>query len=291
MERLKQLVVRRGVDELIPLLDSRRGAVLFVGAELPEVALHVLRLGVFVTVVESDATRVDAFMDPLKTASLDVGVTVDRRPYSEIEFLASSYNAIIAWNGIPPETPVELFFKKTRHDLKAGGALFLRLSLRPDFVGLVPALTPFTQRLPAPLGAFASKALGGLSRLAGQKLEFGEAPRPDRESRPASPQLPGTGPAHVKGARGELGAMDRASVLEAASRHYNIEKTFPLSVLVERVALSPIAGAMDVLPDVVYSLLARVDRRLSSGPAGRLATSTLFHFTKTKEFGRVFRVP
>lgn len=136
MDRPARVVRELAADALIARMDNRIGHALFIGADLPGVALHLLKKGLTITVVESDAARLDAFLDPLRAEKLDRSVSIDSRPYPSIEFLSSSYNVIVAWGGLPAEMDPSLFFKKTRRELKAGSTLYLKLNLEPVLAAL-----------------------------------------------------------------------------------------------------------------------------------------------------------
>lgn len=131
MDRPARVVREQAAEALIARMDNRIGHALFIGADLPEVALHLLKKGLTITVVESDATRLDAFLDPLRAEKLDRSVSIDSRPYPSIEFLSSSYNVIVVWGGVPAEMDPSLFFKKVRRELKAGSTLYLKVNLSP----------------------------------------------------------------------------------------------------------------------------------------------------------------
>jgi len=87
MPYVPPLVEHEAVDYLVKKLDHRMGAALFVGASLSEVAMHVARRGLSLTIVEADKARVDRFLAPVREAKLDRTVNVDSRPYEDIEFL------------------------------------------------------------------------------------------------------------------------------------------------------------------------------------------------------------
>ena len=136
MDRPSRVVREQAADALIARMDNRIGHALFIGADLPEVALHLLKKGLTITVVESDAARLDAFLSPVRVEKLDRSVSIDSRPYPSIEFLSSSYNVIVAWGGLPADMDPSLFFKKTRRELKAGSTLYLKVNLEPDLAAL-----------------------------------------------------------------------------------------------------------------------------------------------------------
>jgi len=237
-------------------LDNRRGSMLFVGAHLPEVAIHVAGNGLFITVVESDPERMEAFMAPLRERGMDHQVSWDRRPYSSIDFLSSSYAYLLAWEGIVPDMELVPFLKKTRRDLKVGGTLLLRLPLLPEPALAWPKAAALAARLPEGLR-------GPLSRGA------------DRLASTLSP----------------AGALSRGEVLEQSSRIFNLESVETLSVLSGRVANlpTPLAALFSLLPAAAADAL---DGRLAAIPklSASLASSALFFFAKSREFGHVFRV-
>jgi len=237
-------------------LDNRRGSMLFVGAHLPEVAIHVAGNGLFVTVVESDPERMEAFLAPLRRQGMDHQVSWDRRPYSSIEFLSSSYAYLLAWDGIAPDMEVVPFLKKTRRDLKVGGTLLLRLPVLPEPSLALPRAAGVLARLPE---GIRGPLVGG-----GRQLAAALSPR---------------------------GARPRNEVLEQASRIFNLDSVETLSVLSGRAANLPSAHAAAVAL-VPRSVSAALDEKRAAMPklADALAASALFCFAKSREFGHVFRV-
>lgn len=258
MDRFEPHIARRAVDNLLPQMDGRRGSLLLIGAHLPEVAIHVLRRGLIVTVNEPDPRRMEAFLEPLKAESVDKSVSWDRRPYSGVEFLSSSYNFIVAWEGLPTDMPMELFFKKSRRELKAGGTLFVRARVFPNPVKDVKLV---------------SRALGAMPDKAADRLKSAAI-----------------------GLRARIcpdGSLDSAVVTAVADRFLNLEDITALSIVNERLDMLPelLRQPLDKLPGILFSLLEKFDSTLSDSPAGsRLATTVLFRLAKTKEFGRIFMV-
>jgi len=237
-------------------MDGRRGSLLLIGAHLPEVAIHVLKRGLIVTVNEPDPQRMEAFLEPLKAESVDKSVSWDRRPYSGVEFLSSSYNFIVAWEGLPTDMPSERFFKKARRELKAGGTLFVRAKVLPDPLRDFDMVSKALEAMPDKAAAHLKRAAVGIrARLC-----------PD-------------------------GSLNSAEVITTADRFLNLEEVTPLSVVNERLDMlpGPLKQPLKMLPEGLFALLDNVDGRLASSPAGpRLATTVFFRFAKTKEFGRIF---
>lgn len=256
MDRPLQAIRALAVEKLLPKLDHRMGSLLSIGASLPEVALHALKRGLFVTVVESDPARVAAYMEPLKEERVDKGVSVDSRPYEGIEFLSSSYNAIVAWDGIPRDMPPALFFKKIRRELKAGGVLYLHVA--------VAAWSPGGGA--AGLRALAPPAVRGIADKALARVA-------------ASTSLPG--------------ACDLAALCKAADQYLNVGEVIPLGVFTERLMLLPdgVRKFLKLAPLPTLEVAQFLDRRLlGSRKAAAVSSSVLVSFAKTKEFGHVFRV-
>lgn len=258
MDRPLKEIREQAVEWLLPKLDHRMGNVLFIGAHLPEVALHVLERNLFVTVVENDAQKLQAFFAPLREAKLDRGVSVDQRKYETIEFVTSSYNVILAWEGIPEGMTPALFFKKTRRELKAGSMLYLREYMRP--------------------------AVGLESEL----LRSVEAKLPARIK-----ELTGSLAARLESALSSEGARTLEELKEAAEQFLALEEVTPLSVFTERLAYLP-AGLRKLLriaPLPTLEVAQFLDARLIHSTLGRnLAASAILSFSKSLEFGRVFRV-
>lgn len=246
----------RAVRLLEKRLDNRRGSMLFIGACLPEVAMHVAANGLFITVVESDPERMEAFMAPLRAKGVDHQVSWDRRPYSGIEFLSSSYTYLLAWDGIVPDMEVIPFLKKTRRDLKVGGTLLLRLPVLPEPTLALPRAAELLARLP--------EGIRGPLLRSGRLLSTFLSPGK---------------------------AISRNQLLEQAARIYNLDSVETLSVLSGRSdnLPGPLAAAISLLPRPVVDAL---DEKFSSTPklADALAASALFCFAKSREFGHVFRV-
>jgi hypothetical protein len=258
MESLQELVKKRVVERLVPRLDNRRGAVLFLGGHLPEIALHVLKRGMFVTVVETRPEQMERFLAPLKQEGVDKAVTWERRPYSMVEFLMSSYTYAIVWEGIPDGLAPVPFLKKLRREVKVGATLYLRVPALPS----VPALPEALAKASAGLPASVRTRLG----QAGEALS----------NRMALP-----------------GALPVATVKQAAENILNLEAEIPLSVVAERLALlpAPAGRALAGLPAAVLAAVETLDRKLAASPGGALlASSVLLEFARSREFGNVFRV-
>ena len=259
MSILKQHERKRVIDRLIGIMDGRRGSLLFMGAHLPEIAVHAMGRGLYVTVVEADQERMNAFLEPLKAAGFDQSVSWDRRPYEAIEFVASSYNNVICWDGIPAAFPdAALFFKKVRRELKAGGTLFLRTKVRQGPADAFPALRTSWEKLPEPV----REKLTEIAALIETKLPASEVPL-------------------------------SATIEKQAEHFFNLESVEPLSIMGAHLTRLPrdARGPFRVLPKGVFSLVTHMDDLLSSSKSGRLFPATaLFSFAKTKEFGRVFLI-
>lgn len=257
MSILKQHEKKRVIDKLVGIMDGRRGSLLFVGAHLPEVAVHAMGRGLYVTVVESDQERMSTFLEPLKAAGYDQSVSWDRRPYESIEFVASSYNYVICWEGIPTAFPDPLlFFKKVRRELKAGGTLYLRAKVRQSPADAFPMLRTSWEKLP---GAMREK-LTSVAALIEARLPSTDVPL-------------------------------SATIEKYAERFFNLESVEPLSIMGSQMTRLPrdMRGPFRALPKGIFTLATRLDDLLSSTKSARLLPATaLFSFAKTKEFGRVF---
>lgn len=255
---LDQLLARRVVDTLVPEFDLKRGSLLLIGAHLPDIALHVMQNGLYVTVVEANVERMNQFLGPLKEAGVDRSVTWDRRPYRSIEFVGSSFNYIVCWEGIPEAMEPALFFKKARRELKAGGAVYLRTPVIPDLVPEGSRRAGLLARMPAKVSDIVLRIVSGL------------------QTRLALPD-----------------ALDAGSIRETADHFLNLESVVPLSLFAERLeGLSgAVSSALGSLPgEPLKTLFALEGRVTSDGAASRLASSVLFKFAKTKEFGNIFKV-
>jgi hypothetical protein len=244
---------QRAAALLVTRIDHRMGHALFIGAYLPEVAVHLAKSGLTLTVVESDRVRLDPFLAVLKDAGLDKTVSVDPRPYAGIEFLTSSYNVIIAWDGIPQGMAPLLFFKKARRELKAGGGVWVRLSVVPRLSGQVPAYDKLKARVPAR----AKPALDRAEQKTGSLLSLPTA-------------------------------HDLDTLKQLAATQLNLEETLPLSILTER--LDRVPGLSGLAARAAKVLTPLEGRLLSSRAFVPLASSVLLKFAKTREFGHVFRV-
>lgn len=258
MDRPLKAVRQQALEWLLPKLDHRMGNVLFVGAHLPEVALHVLKSNLFVTVVENDAARLEEFFKPLREAKLDRGVSVDQRKYETIDFVTSSYNVILVWEGIPDGMVPNLFFKKARRELKAGSMLYLRESMRPELAPESSLLGRLESKLPDHLKG----TVGSLAR----QIESAAAP---------------------------AGAKEMAELKEAAEQYLALEEIVPLSIFTERLAHLPpgVRKFLRIAPLPTLEVAKFLDSKLLSTKAGHnLASSAILSFSKSLEFGKVFRV-
>jgi len=306
MDRPAQAVRAEATKLLISRLDSRMGNALFIGADLPEVALHVLRRGLFAIVNDSDSSRLEAFMSPIREARLDKQVSIESRPYSDVEFLASSFNSIVAWRGVPDDMPLPLFFKKIRRELKAGAALHLHVALRP--ARWAPSVASLLSRLPDDLREKLEDGLSGADeKVAGLREKLAEMASPAREwadrrgmdhvaarerVRATASKLRGT--AGAIGRRLSLpGAQDPAALRKAAEQYLDVASEIPLSIFAERLMLLPEAVRMLLkkAPLPTLEVAQALDAGLLRTPAALpLASSAIIAFSKTKEFGHVFRI-
>ncbi len=259
MSILKQHEKKRVIEKLVAIMDGRRGSLLFLGAHLPEVAVHAMGRGLYVTVVESNEERMKAFLEPLKKAGHDLSVSLERRPYEAIEFVASSYNYVICWDGVPAAFPdPALFFKKVRRELKAGGTLFLRTKVRQGPADAFPVLRSTWEKLPESV----RQQVTNLAAIIETRMPASDVPL--------------------------------SATLEKCGGHFfNLESVEPLSIMGAQMTRLPrdLRSPFRVLPKGVFSLITHLDELLSSSKSGRLFPATaLFTFAKTKEFGRVFMI-
>lgn len=260
MGSLDRAMTDWAVEQLLPRLNNRMGNVLFIRACLPEVAIRLIQQGLFITVVEHDAERLERFMAPIREEKLDRKVSVDARGYDGIEYQASSYNVVISWEGIPSAMEPALFFKKVRRELKAGSNLYIKAPLRPVLSlpeKVAQPLHKAVERLP-------EKAKGKLDGWAGQLAV--------RVSLPEAHSL--------------------AELQSAASNFLKFEDALPLSLLAERIRLLPARQQLEArMPGKVLSSLLKLDKKLLQSPyAVGLASSSLLVFSKSLEFGKVFRI-
>lgn len=248
------------IEQLLPKLNNRMGNVLFVRACLPEVAILLVNQGLFVTVVEHDAERLERFMAPIRAEKLDRKVSVDARAYDGIEYQASSYNVVLCWEGVPNGMEPALFFKKVRRELKAGSNLYIRMPLRPA--------VELPERVSKPVRKLAEKLPPRVSTQLGVLL------------------------AQMTGRLSLPDAVDMEQFQAASASFLKFERSIPLSILAERLRLLPKdRQVMAHLPAGVLQALLRLDRRLlASSRNANLASSSLLVFSKSLEFGKVFRV-
>lgn len=248
------------VEQLLPKLNNRMGNVLFVRACLPEVAIRLVNQGLFVTVVEHDPERLERFMAPIRAEKLDRKVSVDARGYDGIEYQASSYNVVLCWEGVPNGMEPALFFKKVRRELKAGSNLYIRIPLRPVVALPERVLTPL-RTLAAKLPPKLSQRLDGLLEQMTGKLALPEA-------------------------------VSLAEFQEASAAFLKFEQSIPLSIVAERLRLLPKEQqVMQRMPAGVLQAVLNLDRKLlASARNAGLASSSLLVFSKSLEFGKVFRV-
>ena len=258
MSILRSQQRERALHWLLPQLDNRRGSALFIGADLPEIATQVLGQGMFVTVVETDADRMDAFMAPLREQRIDKSVTWERRPFNHIEFQSSSFTYASAWNGVPDGFEDQsLFFKKIRRELKAGGMLYLKSTVRRNLFEAFPELDKMLGHLP-----------GGVRNQVQKIAETWTGLIP------------------------EIAAESQSALETRADRYLDLQEALPLSTINHQLVTHlsrDIRGSFSVLPGQLFKLADQLDARLSAMAAAQLfPTTTFFKFSRTKELGRVF---
>jgi hypothetical protein len=237
-------------DALRSWIDNRIGNVLFLGARFPDIAAEMLERGISVMVVDAEMSRVEAFQAEVGSAvesSRRLGF--DLRPYESIQFEASSFNFILAWDGVPAGMDAAAFYKKARRELKAGSNLYLRVPVRPASpLGLAPRLAegPATRLLPA---------VERVERLVGDVL------------------YPRDG-------------LAIEELREALGRWLKIEEVVPAGPLLGRLTrLTPGLAAAAIPVTGVSRVLGRLDQRLRSE---RWATEVLIRASKTLDMGKVF---
>ena len=257
MEKRPSASEARAQKRILSELDNRMGNVLFIGARVPDIAAHLASRGLFVTVVESDPTRLQAFLEHMKSAGLEQSMSVDLRPYPSISFEGSSYNVVVAWEGTPDGMLPDEFFKKVRRELKAGSNLYLRTALRPALPSSQGLLRKVASRLPERV---VSAGEGVSERILSMLID------PD--------------------------APDRSALVEAADRFLVVENIEVLSVLPPPVArLAGVASGLGHFAAGVPMVIDLLDARLVGlGAVASLATSALLRCSKSREFGRIFRV-
>ncbi len=235
---------------LVDWIDNRIGNVLFLGARFPELAAKMLERGISVMVVDPDPKRMERFQEETHAITgTNRRLGFDPRPYESIRFEGSSYNFVLAWEGIPEGLDVSAFVKKVRRELKAGSNLYLKIPICPSApLGLAPRLSdgPAARLLPV-----AERA----ERVAGNLL----FPR---------------------------GAADIVSIREDLGRWLKVEEVVPAGPLLARLAhlASGLAEASLPLP-ALSRVLGHLDQRLS---AERWATEVLIRASKTLDMGKIF---
>lgn len=245
---------------LLSSLDSRMGNVLFIGAGAPSVAHHVLKRGLFLTVLDSQAGAADALLAEARSEKLERNISVDMRPYENVEFQGSSYNAVIAWNGIPNGMAPALFFKKVRRELKAGASVFLLTTVTPRPVlpeKLQKAWSAVEPRLPGPAVGLVEKGSKRLEQFLDQQ-----------------------------------GQPDAAALVEAASQFLKHEQTVPLAgPLSMLAALMPgFLKAGPLTNALAKACLKADDKVLTCETGASYSGHVLVKCSKSLEFGKVFRV-
>jgi hypothetical protein len=244
--------LRKRLDEW---LDSRMGNALFVGADLPDVAAELVSRGIPVMVVETSASKLERFMAECRRLGIDKRVSIDLRPYATIALEMSSFNVIVAWEGVPAGMTALEFFKKTRRELKAGCKLYLRVAVRPP----EPALLGKLRQQP-----LAARLLAGARQMA-QRLplkDLGERlPLKALWDLPTFEYLKAEGGKHLKVERVEWGSF-----------------MAPLLAKVE-------AGPLSALVSPLVEFGNRFDGQLRREA---LSPEVLIEASKTLDLGKVF---
>ncbi len=145
--------------DLLASVDVGQGRAVVVGCGWPGLPLALAERGVFVSVVAAAGPDVARLRDQILAAGLGPRVRLDPRPYRDVAFEASSFDLVVAYDGIPSDEAAA-FFKKCRRDLRTGGQAVVRVNVSrapvlPDAAaggGLVvaaldvPAPDPATER-------------------------------------------------------------------------------------------------------------------------------------------------
>ncbi|MBM4371581.1 MAG: hypothetical protein FJ098_08000 [Deltaproteobacteria bacterium] len=231
-------------------IDNRIGNVLFLGARFPDLAAEMLERGISVMVVDPDVRRMEVFQAATRAVlGTNRRLGFDPRPYASIQFEASSYNFVLAWEGLPAGLDVSAFGKKLRRELKAGSNLYLRVPVRPAIpLGLAG-------RIPGPLARL-RPAAEALERLAGRVLfPAGEA-------------------------------LDLQALRTDLGRWLKIEEVVAGGPLLPRLThLAPALADRTIPLPLAGVALERLDRRLRTE---RWTTEVLVRASKTLDMGRVF---
>ncbi len=139
-------------DRLDSWIDNRIGNALILGVALAEIAAELTSRGITVTVQEKDIQaykKLHAYVTENGDGKL---VSLEPREYGAVNFESSSFNLILAWDGLPPGISVQDFFKKAKRELKAGSMLYLRTEFKNKpigkhgkFLGRLPYSTRLSQ--------------------------------------------------------------------------------------------------------------------------------------------------
>ena len=259
---LETLAGRPLEDALRGWIDNRIGNALFLGARFPDLAATLLERGISVMLVETDLDAVARFRDDVKARGDARRLNVDPRPYAGIQFEASSYNLVLAWDGLPAGLTLAEFGKKLRRELKAGSSLFLRIPIRP--------------RLSARPGLLDREPLRRLRPLAG-RLEPLTA-----RVRPAAIRAG----QKLRALLSTEDATDLDVLRQDLSRFLKIEEEVFEGPILSRVARAlPSVAARPVPGDGLATQLGALDRRLAGEAwSGRV----LIRASKTLDMGHVF---
>jgi hypothetical protein len=259
------LLEQRAEQVLLQRLDHHMGNALFLGAALPNVAMDLAGRGLFITVLDTDRSRLDRLLTMARERGLEQSFSVDMRPYASIEFLSSSFNVILAWEGIPSDMPPPLFFKKSRRELKAGNSVYLRVTPLPPLTEF--PLPPSIKRMAAASGPGRQfiKTLDGLAQGLARRWS-GAA------------------------------ALSIPLLNEAAGGYLQPGDVLPISILSHKLSSVPMAGpvlsrwSQKTLGDASSTGGSLEDRLARHPNAVPWASSVFLIYSKTLEFGRVFRV-
>lgn len=243
-------------DVLAWARDGARRALVVGLEDKGRIAIELLKANVFVTVVESDETRIAALQALADEAKCGIRLNAYASDYMKREFASGGFDLAIFFASLGRYNEPVVILKKAARELRAGGRIFVRILVRPPTGAISKALS----RIPG-----ADKVLPGAAGFLGR--------------------LPGVSTL--------LALPDAADLVAEAGEVFKVERVERYHVLAPLVgwlsASQP--GPVGRLAGRILPLALRADDAvLKTRALAPFATYLAFYGAKELQLGKTFRL-